>query len=136
MQGLAKNHHSFRIAPFCALACAILGALFLGLGGLRLFSISLENRLNMLAIRLEEVRESRAGLQARVALQAAPVRVYDKARLALGMCPPKNMALVLVPDNLKPVAEREEAGENAGENALADAGLLESLFVSQASARE
>lgn len=54
---------NIRFAPFCAIACVILGVFFLGLGGLRLYSLSLENHLSQLSQRVEKASEELAYLQ-------------------------------------------------------------------------
>lgn len=97
MDARRESGYAFRIVPFCAVACVLLGSCFLGLGGLRLYSLSLENRLNELSQRIEAALEQKAQFEVRVAELAAPSKVHMTARTTLGMCSPLQMAVVALP---------------------------------------
>ena len=77
-----------RIVPFCAVACVLLGACFLGLGGVRLYSLSLEGKINELSRRVEAAQEEKSLLEVRMAELMAPPRVHSSARTAGACVPP------------------------------------------------
>jgi hypothetical protein len=113
-----------RVAPFCAIACVILGVFFLGLGGLRLYSLSLENHLSQLSQRTEKASEELAYLQMQLASLVSPQKIYGTARAALGMVPPSYLALVRIPSGLSSGSERQALVTFEGERHAQKGGFL------------
>ncbi|WP_300523673.1 hypothetical protein [Aminiphilus sp.] len=114
-----------RVAPFCAIACVILGVFFLGLGGLRLYSLSLENHLSQLSQRTEKASEELAYLQMQLASLVSPQKIYGTARTALGMVPPSYLALVRIPSGLSSGSSgRQPLVASEGERHAQKSGFL------------
>lgn len=121
-----------RIVPFCAVACVLLGACFLGLGGVRLYSLSLEGKINELSRRVEAAQEEKSLLEVRMAELMAPPRVHSSARTVLGMCPPLQIAVVALPKSNGAAADRSVPFGSPPTSLTPLAGL----FVAPADARE
>ena len=107
MEAQGETRCFFRIVPFCAVACVLLGAFFLGLGGVRLYSLSLENKINELSKRVETAQEEKSFLEVRMAQLVAPSKVHAVARVTLGMCPPLQTVVMSLP---RPARGTERAG--------------------------
>ena len=121
-----------RIVPFCAVACVLLGACFLGLGGVRLYSLSLEGKINELSRRVEAAQEEKSILEVRMAELMAPPRVHSSARTALGMCPPLQIAVVALPKSNGAAEDQSVLFDSLPSSLTPLAGL----FVAPADARE
>ena len=113
-----------RVAPFCAIACVILGIFFLGLGGLRLYSLSLENHLSQLSQRTEKASEELAYLQMQLASLVSPQKIYGTARSTLGIVPPSYLVFVRIPSGLSSGSERQPLVAFEGERHAQKSGFL------------
>ncbi len=97
MEAQGEVKYFFRIVPFCAVVCALWGVCFLGLGGVRLYSLSLEGKINELSRRIEAAQEEKSFLEVRMAELVAPSKVHSTARVALGMSSPLQTVVMTLP---------------------------------------
>lgn len=110
----------------------ILSLLF-GLGGLRLYCLSMEQRLSALDQKITQAEEMRLLQGQELATLLSPSRVYSYAHVKLGMQSTSEMLVVQVNSPLKPTAHF--ASVPSKERTPWYSNLL-SLFVRQASAHD
>lgn len=86
-----RTHSAF------AVVAVLLGALIMGLGGIRLFNMSLEQRLTRLNETIENYQEIELDLRNNMASLLSPSRVYSVASAKMGMENTVAVAVVTVP---------------------------------------
>ncbi len=91
-----KPRSSRTHSAFAAVA-VLLGILVMGLGGIRLFNMSLEQRLTRLNETIENYQEIELDLRNNMASLLSPSRVYSVASAKMGMENGVAVAVVTVP---------------------------------------
>jgi hypothetical protein len=102
-------------SAFAAVA-VLLGVLVMGLGGIRLYNICLEQRLTRLNETIENYQEIELDLRNNMASLLSPSRVYSVASAKMGMQNGASVAVVTVPASISAhvaVASRPEKGRKS-----------------------
>mgnify|MGYP001012686210 CR=1 FL=1 len=100
-------------SAFAAIA-VLIGFLVMGLGGIRLFNMSLEQRLTRLNETIENYQEIELDLRNNMASLLSPSRVYSVASAKMGMANGEKVAVISVPvsvTNRMAVASRPRSPE-------------------------
>jgi cell division protein FtsL len=122
MQRKGRAHSAF------AAVAVFIGVLVMGLGGLRIYNMSLEQRLTRLNETIENYQELELDLRNKLASLLSPSRVYSVASAKMGMVADGGVAVVTVPPLARPahsVALRPDSVPKAPVAGFSLAGLFE-----------
>jgi cell division protein FtsL len=122
MQRKGRAHTAF------AAVIVVVGVLVMGLGGLRIYNMSLEQRLTRLNETIENYQELELDLRNKLASLLSPSRVYSVASAKMGMVADPAIVVVAVPPVARPaqaVALRPDFGQKARLAGFSLAGLFQ-----------
>ncbi len=122
MQRKGRAHSAF------AAVAVFVVVLVMGLGGLRIYNMSLEQRLTRLSETIENYQELELDLRNKLASLLSPSRVYSVASAKMGMMTDAGVAVVTVPPVARPaqsVALRPISGQKGPVAGFSLAGLFQ-----------
>lgn len=96
MQRKGRAHSAF------AAVAVFIGVLVMGLGGLRIYNMSLEQRLTRLNETIENYQELELDLRNKLASLLSPSRVYSVASAKMGMVAEGSITVVTIPASVRP----------------------------------
>jgi len=128
-QRSGRTHSAF------AAVAVLLGVLIMGLGGIRLFNMSLEQRLTRLNETIENYQEIELDLRNNMASLLSPSRVYSVASAKMGMENRVAVSVVKIPSSVSsPVAVASRPAK--GTKGLVGGFSLAGLFQREAHAQD
>jgi len=125
--------------PICLGTCIILTFLLTGLVGLRLYSLSLENRLAHLQQQIVSREDVQDRLRQELAHLVSPSRVFARATNDLGMAGGPRVTVVRVKTGSEPMLARAKDAKDGNMPADRGGSMLEeimNLLTRKASARQ